>query len=79
MQPPKRYMQLVLKIFKCQIGIDDWGFVSSDVSRSGDPRVLPSLGFGVNTFKCQVGVDDWGFVPLTFPKRQHTRQFFIGL
>ena len=29
---------------------DDWGLASSDVSRSGSPRVSPSLGLDINAF-----------------------------
>ena len=33
---------------KCQVDVDDWELVSSDVSRRGSPRVSPSLGLGIN-------------------------------
>ena len=38
---------------------DDWGLASSDVSRSGSPRVSPTLGLGINAFKCQTGAGGW--------------------
>ena len=53
---------------KCQIGVYDWGLVSSDVSRSGNPRASSSLGLDINIFKCQVSIDDWGLASSTLPE-----------
>ena len=55
-------------IFKCQVDVVDWGLASSNVSRSGSPRVSPSLGLGINAFKCQIGAGGWRLASSMFPE-----------
>jgi len=50
----------LVRSLNAKSAFDDWGLVSPDVSRSGNPRVSSSLGLDINIFKCQVGVDDLG-------------------
>ena len=67
-------------IFKCQVDVDDWGLALSDVSRSGNPRVSPSLGLGINAFKCQTGAGGWKPVSPLLPEvTVHASAFYWAL